>query len=337
MDAVKKEYEGIRSEFENTKQQRARVTFKKAVENRFKLQNDILKPTFLGNKYFKKYSLSELREYIDWSPFFHAWELKGKYPDILNSQRYAKQARSLFDDANKLIDQIIERDLIVANAAIGFYPVKKRGEDLVVLDQAQDKEINKLCFLRQQAISDINYSLVDFVSDSEIDYVGLFAVTAGIGADELAYQYQSNNDDYNSIMIKIIADRFAEALAERMHERVRKEFWGHASDENISKEDLIKERYLGIRPAPGYPACPDHTEKRKIFDLLNAENEIQMNLTESYAMHPGASVSGYYFSHPESKYFSVGKILKDQVEDYALRQGVDIGVVEKWLSPNLGY
>lgn len=337
VDAVKKEYEGIRSEFENTKQQRARVTFKKAVENRFKLQNDILKPTFLGNKYFKKYSLSELREYIDWSPFFHAWELKGKYPDILNSQRYAKQARSLFDDANKLIDQIIERDLIVANAAIGFYPVKKRGEDLVVLDQAQDKEINKLCFLRQQAISDINYSLVDFVSDSEIDYVGLFAVTAGIGADELAYQYQSNNDDYNSIMIKIIADRFAEALAERMHERVRKEFWGHASDENISKEDLIKERYLGIRPAPGYPACPDHTEKRKIFDLLNAENEIQMNLTESYAMHPGASVSGYYFSHPESKYFSVGKILKDQVEDYALRQGVDIGVVEKWLSPNLGY
>ncbi|MFN9520093.1 MAG: vitamin B12 dependent-methionine synthase activation domain-containing protein, partial [Bacteroidota bacterium] len=243
-------------------------------------------------------------------------------------------------DANALLDKVIAENLLQAKAVIGFWPANSIGDDVVVQHDGSETAFH---FLRQQsekAEGQTYHCLADFVAPIETgttDYMGGFAVTAGIGIEKLVEAYEKDHDDYHSIMIKAIADRLAEAFAERMHERVRKEFWGYASSENLSNDDLIKEEYQGIRPAPGYPACPDHTEKRTLFNLLQAEEHAHIHLTENFAMYPAASVSGYYFAHPESKYFGLGKINKDQVEEYAKRKGQSVEYIEKWLSPNLGY
>ena len=302
-----------------------------------------VKPSFTGNKLFENYSLSELRKYIDWTPFFSTWMLKGKHPAILEDKVVGLEAKKLLDDANQMLDRIIGEDLLEAKAVVGFYPVNRIGDDISVLSNEKDGHLlTELHFLRQQGKKSgvvPNYSLSDFLAPEEygIDYLGFFAVTTGIGIEELISEFEANHDDYSSIMVKAVADRLAEAFAERMHEKVRKELWGYAADEAYSSDDLIKEKYVGIRPAPGYPACPDHTEKKKIWELLNVEDLTGIKLTESFAMFPASSVSGYYFSHPESRYFPIGKIGKDQVEDYAKRKGMSITEVENWLASNLNY
>jgi 5-methyltetrahydrofolate--homocysteine methyltransferase len=271
--------------------------------------------------------------------------LKGKYPKIFDDKIIGKEAKKLFDDANKMLDEIISKKLLKANAAIGLYPANTVSDDTVEVykDDSRKEIIKEFHFLRQQGKKGSgvpNISLADFIAPKETgikDYMGFFAVTAGIGIEPVVEKYEKDHDDYNSIMIKAVADRLAEAFAELMHEKVRKEFWGYSKDENLTDEQLIKEEYVGIRPAPGYPACPDHTEKPPLFDLLNAQEKTGIILTESNAMYPASSVSGMYFSHAGSKYFGLGKIQKDQVEDYAKRKKMDIAEIEKWLSPNLNY
>lgn len=338
---LKAEYERFREEYKSRKREKNFVSIEKARSTRTVVDTaNIVAPTFTGVKVFENYPLAELREYIDWTPFFMTWELAGRYPKILEDEVVGNEARKLFDDANKMLDEVIANNLLQAKAVIGFWPANAIGDD-VELNTANGP--TKFHFLRQQsekAEGQTYNCLADFVAQKDqgvTDYMGGFAVTAGIGIEKLVEQYEKEHDDYHSIMIKAIADRLAEAFAERMHERVRKEFWGYASSENLSNEELIKEEYRGIRPAPGYPACPDHTEKRTLFNLLNAEQNASMHLTENFAMYPAASVSGFYFAHPQSKYFGIGKINKDQVEEYAQRKGVDVAFVEKWLSPNLGY
>ncbi|WP_436517324.1 methionine synthase [Ekhidna sp. To15] len=284
---------------------------------------------------FENYDLSEIRKYIDWTPFFSTWMLKGKYPAIFENPTVGKEAKKLFEDAQYMLDEIIENESLHANAVVGLFEVKRTGDDVEVVNQ--NKQFH---FLRQQgkkAPNIPNLSLVDFINPSQKDYMGGFAVTAGIGIEKLIEKYKADHDDYKEIMVKALADRLAEAFAELMHEKVRKDLWGYASDEKWSNEDLIKEKYEGIRPAPGYPACPDHTEKRTLFDLLEVEKNAGIKLTESFAMYPASSVSGFYFAHPDSKYFGLGKIGRDQVEDYAKRKQMKVEEVEKWLAPNLSY
>ncbi|MFN7312490.1 MAG: methionine synthase [Bacteroidota bacterium] len=338
---LKAEYERFREEYKNRKREKNFVNIEKARASRTVVDTaNIVEPTFTGVKVFENYPLAELRKYIDWTPFFMTWELAGRYPKILDDEVVGKEARKLFDDANKMLDNVIANNLLQAGAVIGFWPANAIGDDV---ELNTESGLTKFHFLRQQgekAEGQTYNCLADFVAQKDqgvTDYMGGFAVTAGIGIEKLVEQYEKEHDDYHSIMIKAIADRLAEAFAEHMHERVRKEFWGYASTENLSNEELIKEEYRGIRPAPGYPACPDHTEKRTLFNLLNAEQNANMHLTENFAMYPAASVSGFYFAHPQSKYFGIGKINKDQVEEYAQRKGVDVAFVEKWLSPNLGY
>ena len=295
-------------------------------------------PKKTGISVFDDYDLGELRKYIDWTPFFSTWMLKGKYPAIFENPTVGKEAKKLFDDAQVMLDKIVEGKLLKAKGVVGLFETKREGDDAHIYQEGG--KTKTLHFLRQQgkkADGVPNISLVDFLNPNESDYVGGFAVTAGIGIEKLIEQYKSDHDDYNEIMVKALADRLAEAFAERMHEKVRKELWGYANDETLENDELIKEKYDGIRPAPGYPACPDHTEKRTLFDLLEVEKNTGIELTESFAMYPASSVSGFYFSHPESKYFGLGKIEKDQVEDYAKRKGMEVKVVEKWLSPNLNY
>jgi 5-methyltetrahydrofolate--homocysteine methyltransferase len=302
------------------------------------------KPTFFGIKTFRAYDLAELAEYIDWTPFFQTWELAGRFPAILDDTTVGEVARSLYDDARKMLDRIISEKWFTAQATIGFWPANAKGDDvLVYADEARDKPIATLHTLRQQLEKRegrFNSALSDFIAprDSGVaDYIGAFVVTAGIGEDVVADRFKNANDDYSSILCKALADRLAEAFAERMHARVRREFWGYAPDENLPAYDLILEKYQGIRPAPGYPAQPDHTEKATLFRLLDAENTAGVTLTESFAMWPGSSVSGLYFSHPESFYFGVGKIERDQVEDYAARKGFSVEETERWLAPILNY
>ncbi len=297
-------------------------------------------PTFTGTKIFDNYDVKELSEYIDWTPFFMTWDLHGKYPKILKDEKVGETATQLFSDAQNMLAQIIEENWLTPKAVIGFWPAARTAADTVTI--STEKGDVALEHLRQQTIKpdeQPNYSLADFIApaNTQSDYVGGFVVTTGHGVEERAKAYEEAGDDYNSIMLKALADRLAEAFAERMHERVRQEFWGYDRDEGFSNEELIKERYRGIRPAPGYPACPDHTEKRKLFDVLNAESASAVELTDSYAMTPAASVSGWYFSHPESKYFGVGKVTKDQVENYAQRKGFSLSDAERWLSPLLAY
>jgi 5-methyltetrahydrofolate--homocysteine methyltransferase len=295
-------------------------------------------------KVFRRYPLAELREYIDWQPFFIAWELKGRYPDLLNNPASGEAARKLFADAQTMLDQMIAGDWLEASGACGFFPANAVGDDIeVYTDESRTAVRTHLHCLRQQSEHRDgvpNRSLADFIApkDSGLhDYVGAFAVTAGLGAAERVARFRKNNDDYNAILLESLADRLAEAFAERLHQRVRKEFWGYVPDEHLDNAALIAERYAGARPAPGYPACPEHTEKAALWQLLDAENRTGIRLTESYAMFPGASVSGWYFAHPQSQYFVVGRIQKDQVADYAARKGWTLAEAERWLAPNLAY
>ncbi|WP_286695075.1 methionine synthase [Spongiibacter sp. UBA1325] len=301
------------------------------------------KPSFTGTKVFEGYPLEALRETIDWTPFFISWGLAGKYPKILNDEKVGEAAQNLYNDAQKMLDKLINEKHIKANAVIGFWPAKRRGSDDIAVFNEQGEEIALLHHLRQQAQKADNkpqMSLADYIapegSDVE-DYVGGFAVTTGIGAEELAKRYEEANDDYSAIMVKALADRLAESFAEHMHLRVRKEFWPYAPEEDLDNEALIKEAYRGIRPAPGYPACPDHTEKETLFTLLDATENTGISLTEHLAMFPAAAVSGFYYSHPESRYFAVGRVGKDQVADIAKRKGMEMATMERWLSPILDY
>ena len=301
-------------------------------------------PEMIGLRVFEDYPLEEIREYIDWTPFFHTWEMKLSYPKILDDEEKGPTARKLFADARNMLDRIIEQRLLTAKAVLGLFPANSIGDDIEVYsDESRTQVLTRFYNLRQQqkkADGKPNYCLADFVAPKETglkDYVGGFAVTTGIGVNQLADQYKADHDDYNSILVKALADRLAEAFAELMHERVRKQFWGYASDEKLTNQDRIKEKYRGIRPAPGYPASPDHTEKPALFDLLYAPFNADVTLTESLAMLPAASVSGLYFSHPEARYFAVGKINRDQVEDYTKRKGLSLQETERWLAPNLGY
>jgi 5-methyltetrahydrofolate--homocysteine methyltransferase len=302
------------------------------------------RPAFLGTRTFRDYDLGELVEYIDWTPFFQTWELTGRFPAILDDPKVGAVARSLYDDARKMLERIIAERWFKAQAVIGFWPANAEGDDIAVFaDEAREKRIATLHTLRQQLEKRegrFNAALSDFIapaSSGVADYIGAFVVTAGIGEDIVAERFKNANDDYSSILCKALADRLAEAFAERLHARVRREFWGYAPDESVSAGDLILEKYQGIRPAPGYPAQPDHTEKAALFALLDAENNAGVKLTESFAMWPGSSVSGLYFSHPESFYFGVGKIERDQVEDYAARKGWSVQEAERWLAPVLNY
>ena len=290
------------------------------------------------------YSLAELRPYIDWQPFFNAWEMKGRFPDILNNPASGETARKLYDDAQQMLDRIIDEKWLRANAVLGLFPANAVGDDIEVYADSSRADVRMtLCNLRQQGQHRDgvpNRSLGDYVAPRDTgleDYVGGFAVTAGLGSQDKVKQFKEELDDYSAILLESLADRLAEAFAERLHERVRTEFWGYSEDEHLDNEALLKERYDGIRPAPGYPACPDHTEKSKLWRLLDVEATTGITLTESMAMWPGAAVSGWYFSHPQSQYFVVGRVGKDQVEDYANRKGMTLAETERWLSPNLGY
>ncbi len=348
VNARREEYASIRERNKNRRAKADKHSYEKAISLGFKgdwSQYTPPKPSFLGTRVFNDYPLEKLVDYIDWTPFFISWDLAGKYPKILSDEVVGEAATNLFNDAQAMLKKIIAEKLIKANAVIGFWPAAQVDHDdlEVYSDENRKQVITTLHHLRQQtakAIAKPNYSLADFIAPKEsgvADYIGAFVTTAGMGAEALAKAYEEQHDDYNSIMVKALADRLAEAFAEHMHERVRKEFWGYDQSESLSNQELIKERYRGIRPAPGYPACPDHTEKALLFKLLNATEQTGVSLTEHFAMFPAASVSGFYFSHPESTYFGIGKIAKDQVESYAQRKGMTIEEVERWLSPVLGY
>jgi len=343
---VRKKYQGIRNHYDK-KGEYTYINLSEARKNKLKFdwkKSKIVKPLFLGNKAFYDYPLQELRAYIDWTFFFHAWKMNGKYPAILQDPVKGNEARKLFDDAQRLLDQIIDKKMLIARGDIGLYPANSTGDDVEVYeDENRSGILATFHFLRNQQQKEpgqSNLSLADFIAPKEtgiIDYIGCFAVTAGLGVEEWVSNFERELDDYNAIMIKILADRLAEAFAERIHERVRKEFWGYARDESIDIPDIIREAYQGIRPAPGYPACPEHSEKQILFGLLEATKLIDIRLTENYAMYPGASVSGFYFSHPESQYFNIGRISKDQVNDYAKRKNISLEQAEKYLTTNLNY
>ncbi len=344
---VKDEYQALREQHENRQQRKELLPLKAARKNETKINWESYQPpepTFTGNRSFEDYPISELRNYIDWSPFFRTWMLTGKYPGILKDEEVGEQAQSLYDDAQELLDRIVAEKLLTAKAVIGFYPAVREGDDVNLYVEGSPESLKtKFHFLRQQTRKrpgQPNSCLSDYIAPEETgikDYIGFFAVTAGLGIESIIDEYKKANDDYNLILVKAVADRLAEAFAERMHERVRKEFWGYSDEEKFSNEELIAESYSGIRPAPGYPACPDHTEKRLLFELLDVESQTGIELTESFAMYPASSVSGVYFSHPQSRYFRVGNIGEDQVIDYTKRKSLTKEEVEKWLSPNLDY
>jgi 5-methyltetrahydrofolate--homocysteine methyltransferase len=341
---IKVEYDKMRVDHAGRQQAKNYIPLQEARNNRTKIdwQNTkFTKPSFLGRKEFINYPLEEIRKYIDWTPFFQTWMLAGRYPGIFKDPVVGTEAKKLFDEANKMLDDIVRNKSLQANGVIAIYPAVNVGDDVDLFRNESDKEaFATFHFLRQQnkkAQNLPNFSLADFISPEKgKDYFGLFAVTAGLGLEKLIEKHKANHDDYSDIMSKALADRLAEAFAECLHEKVRKELWGHEKNENLTNEQLIAEEYSGIRPAPGYPACPDHTEKKLLFELLDA-GKVGIILTESYAMYPGAAVSGFYFSHPDSKYFGLGKIEKDQVTDYAKRKGMSVEEMEKWLSPNLSY
>jgi 5-methyltetrahydrofolate--homocysteine methyltransferase len=303
----------------------------------------VYRPSFTGVKVEEDVPLEDIVPYIDWTPFFQTWELKGVYPRILDDPTVGPKARELFEDAQQLLKQIVEGRLLKAKAVMGFFPANRVGDDIeLYTDENRNHVLEVFHTLRQQAEkleNQPNFALADFIAPKETghaDYLGAFAVTAGLNIEPLVAKFEAGHDDYNAIMTKALADRLAEALAELTHKKAR-DAWGFGREENLSVADLIKEKYQGIRPAAGYPACPDHTEKQTLFDLLQAEKNACIQLTESFAMYPAASVSGLYFSHPESRYFALGKIDRDQVEDYAIRKRMTVEAVERWLSPNLNY
>jgi len=338
------EYEKLRRTHSAPKQKL--LPIERAREHRTPIQwrsEDVPTPEFTGLRVLTDFPLATLRDYIDWTPFFHTWELKGIYPRIFEHEKYGEQARTIFAEANLLLDQMIEQKSITARGVYGFFPANAVGDDVeLYTDATRGTVLEHFHFLRQQAQkdpSDVCKSLADFIAPKSTglaDHIGGFAVTSGIGLKAFCDRFRAQQDDYNAIMAEAIADRLAEAFAEYLHQRVREE-WGYGRTEDLSKEELIFEKYRGIRPAAGYPACPDHTEKGALWKLLEVEQSTGMLITESYAMWPGSSVSGLYFAHPEARYFSLGKIERDQVLDYHTRKGMTVAEVERWLGPNLNY
>lgn len=340
LSSTSTEYEKLRQDFASKKTVKQYIPFTEAQNNPVKIDWENYTPpvpNVKGTKVFPDYDLNEIRQYIDWGPFFIAWEMRGKYPDILKDENVGTEATKLFNDANALLDKIIAEKWLTAKGVVGFWEANKVAPDTIVLKDEQGNYLKQLESLRQQikkAADQPSFSLSDFIKPNAKDYMGAFAVSIH-GIEPHLQNFIAQHDDYNKIMLQAIADRLAEAFAEVLHKRTRTEFWGYVKDEQLTTEDLVKETYQGIRPAPGYPACPDHTEKYKLFDLLNATENAGIQLTESLAMYPAASVCGWYFSHPQSTYFGVGKILNDQLEDYADRKGMSIEEMTKWLSPNL--
>jgi 5-methyltetrahydrofolate--homocysteine methyltransferase len=338
---VKEEYHKLKQDFGNKKSVKSFLPFSEAQKKGTKINWEKFKPvtpTFTGTKAFSNYDLNEIEKYIDWQPFFIAWEMHGKFPQLLTDEKIGKEATKLFNDAKKLLKKVIEEKWLTAKAVIGFWPAEKIAPDTVRIYNDKNEELKRLEFLRQQikkAEGQPNLSLADFVKN-EADFIGAFAVSIH-GIEEHIKKFEAEHDDYNKIILQALADRLAEGFAEVLHARTRKEFWGYATDEHLTNKELIEEKYLGIRPAPGYPACPDHTEKYKLFDLLKATENAGIILTESLAMYPASSVCGWYFANPESKYFGVGKIEKDQAEDYAKRKGMPMEEIERWLRQNLEY
>ncbi|MDR6372387.1 5-methyltetrahydrofolate--homocysteine methyltransferase [Chryseobacterium bernardetii] len=341
---LKNDYSDFREKFLNRQVDKDYVSIKEARENNFKIDwenEEIFTPNSLGIKVIENQDLRELLPFIDWSPFFRSWDLHGKYPNILEDEVVGAQAKELFKDAQVILKRILDEKLLTAKAIFGIFKANSNESDDILIFDENNNEQAKFLTLRQQAQRSKGkdyLALSDFIapqSSGKTDYVGAFCVTTGFGTDELSAEYEKANDDYNSIMVKALADRFAEAYAEFLHKKVRTEYWGYANQENLSNEELIAEKYKGIRPAPGYPACPDHLEKKTIWDLLKVEENTGVFLTESLAMFPTASVSGYYFGSPHAKYFGLGKITEDQLEDYAARRGCSIQEAKKWLSPNL--
>jgi 5-methyltetrahydrofolate--homocysteine methyltransferase len=347
VETLRAEYRKVADAHARAESDKQRLPLEKARANRMRIDWASYappKPTFTGTRVFRTYDVAELVPYIDWTPFFQTWELKGRFPAILEDEKQGEAARQLYEDAQDMLRRIVEERWFNPKAIIGFWPANAVGDDIrLFTGESRSEELATLYGLRQQLSKRDgrpNLCISDFVAPAETgrpDYVGAFVVTAGIEEVRIAERFERANDDYRSILVKALADRIAEAFAERMHERVRKEFWAYAPDENISNEDLIREEYRGIRPAPGYPAQPDHTEKETLFELLEAERRIGVKLTESYAMWPGSSVSGLYLGHPEAHYFGVAKVERDQVEDYGARKGMSIPEVERWLGPILNY
>jgi 5-methyltetrahydrofolate--homocysteine methyltransferase len=344
---IRDEYEKVREQHKNRQNKQKWLKIEDARANRTPIEwagYTPPKPNKLGIEVLDDYPLEKLAERIDWSPFFHAWELVGSYPKILDDEVVGEQARKVFEDAQAMLKRIVDERWLKASAVYGLFPANAVGDDIeVYADEGRDGVLTVLHHLRQQTEKPDgrpNQSLADFIAPKDTglhDYIGAFAVTAGIGIDEHIARFHAEHDDYGAIMLKALADRLAEAFAEHLHERVRKEFWGYAADEKLDNEALIKEQYQGIRPAPGYPACPDHTEKWLLWSLLDVQRRTGIELTDSLAMVPTAAVSGWYMAHPQSKYFNVGKIYRDQVEDYARRKGLELREAERWLAPNLGY
>jgi 5-methyltetrahydrofolate--homocysteine methyltransferase len=351
MAEVNKDYERVREQNKNAQSQNKFLSLAEARENKFLIdwsKQEIVKPSFIGNKVFNNYDLNEIAEYIDWTPFFHSWEMKGSYPKILTDATRGKEATKLFNDAQAMLKKIISEKWLEARAVIGIYPANTVYEDdIAVYDK--DKQIATLHTIRQQSkkpAGQYNVALSDFVKPKtdvtlsaveKSDYIGAFALTTGIGIDAHVARFEADHDDYSAIMLKALADRLAEAFAELMHKKVRKEYWGYAKDENLKNEDLIKEEYAGIRPAPGYPAQPDHTEKLTLWKLLDVEKNTGIILTDSLAMVPTAAVSGFYIGSKDSHYFGTGKINQEQVADYAKRKNMTLTEAEKWLGPILSY
>jgi len=346
---IRDEYAKMAAAHANARSSRDRQTLDAARAHKLKIDWEGYspkKPSFLGTKVLEDYPLEKLVPFIDWTPFFATWELTGHYPQILKDDKMGEAAQALFDDAQEMLAQMVSEKWLKASAVIGFWPANQIGTDDIELytDDSRKERLTVLHSLRQQmarGTSDrANMALADFIAPKETgiaDYIGGFAVTSGHGEDEVAKRFEEKNDDYKAILSKALADRLAEAFAEHLHARVRREFWGYAADEQLSNEEMIAEKYQGIRPAPGYPAQPDHTEKRTLFDLLDAEKAAGIKLTESFAMWPGAAVSGLYFSHPQAEYFGVGRIERDQVKDYAARKGMTLAECERWLAPILNY
>jgi 5-methyltetrahydrofolate--homocysteine methyltransferase len=307
-------------------------------------RGEITRPAKLGVHDFQAYPLEEIVPFIDWTPFFQTWELVGQYPKILKDAVVGVEATKLFADAQALLKQIVADKSLTAQAVFGLFPANTKGDDIeLYTDETRAKVLTTVHSLRQQsdkAPGEHNLALSDFICPRDVgpvDYFGAFAVTAGVGLEKIVEKFEKDHDDYNSIMAKALADRLAEAFAEHLHQKIRQEHWGYAQNETLSNEELVREKYRGIRPAPGYPACPDHTEKSTLFAILDVEKRINLRLTESFAMWPAAAVSGWYFAHPQSRYFGLGKIGKDQVQDYAVRKEMDLPTMERWLSPTLDY
>ena len=344
---IKQEYSKLREDHSRRHEVREYLPFEKAKTNKLKLdwgKISITKPAKLGVTLFQNYSLTEIRNYIDWTPFFQTWELKGRYPEIFENKDYGKEAKKIFDDANNLLDKIIRDKALTANGIVGLFPANSVEEDIEIYsDKSRSGILVTLHTIRQQSVKSgeiPNLALADFIAPKDSgakDFIGMFAVTAGMGIEKIVEKFEKDHDDYNAIMTKAVADRLAEAFAELLHAKVRKELWGYAANEILSNKELIDEKYFGIRPAPGYPAQPDHTEKLTIWKLLDVEKNTSIKLTESLAMYPAASVCGLYIAHPQSKYFTVGKIGKDQVDDYRKRKGISLKEAEKWLRPILNY